>query len=297
MVGKKRWGKKYEDKRDWRTYNEKLVKRGEFYINPRFLETWLEEIKKMNTSKVGNPYLYPHSMVEFLAILHEKSFDYRGLQGVIQALSRRLDNFPIISYSQICRRVNSLDIDFNNDEENLIVGIDGTGNKVSNSGEWIRHKWKVQKGWIKVVIMGTPDGKTIDVRVGNENLDERAAGRGMLRKNKKKIKKAIFDGLHDCEDTFDLCADLDIEAVIKIRKNASESGLGPRPDAVRLYKEIGYKQWAKQEGYGIRWPSTEGIFSGSKRIFGEHVTATKKRNMCKQAKRKLWAYNKLHEIT
>jgi len=30
---KERWGKKYEDKRDWREYNEKLVARGEAYIS------------------------------------------------------------------------------------------------------------------------------------------------------------------------------------------------------------------------------------------------------------------------
>ena len=45
MVKKKRWGKKYKDNRDWKSYNEQLVKRGEFYINPRFLNGWNEEIK------------------------------------------------------------------------------------------------------------------------------------------------------------------------------------------------------------------------------------------------------------
>ena len=295
---KRRRRKKYQDKRNWRETNERLIKRGEFYINPSFLEAWKEELKDMNTGKVGNPYLYPNSMIEFLAILHEKNFDYRALQGIIRALSKRLGNFPVIYYSQICRRVNALDINFGqNLENNLIVGIDGSGNKVSNRGEWMRHKWKVRRGWIKVVIMGTLDGRIVDVRVGNETLDERKAGRGMLRKNKKKIKKAIFDGLHDCEDTFNLCDELGIEPVIKIRKNASEKGFSRRAKEVRLYKEIGHKQWVKKKGYGLRWPSSEGIFSGAKRIFGECVTATKKRNMYRQAKRKFWAYNKLLEVT
>ena len=43
MERKKR--KKYEDKRNWKEYNQKLVKRGEFYINPKFLETWNIPIK------------------------------------------------------------------------------------------------------------------------------------------------------------------------------------------------------------------------------------------------------------
>jgi hypothetical protein len=295
---KRRRKKKYDDKRNWKEMNEKYVKRGEYYINPIFLETWLDEIRDMNDCKVGQPYLYPASLIEFLAILKEKGFDYRALKGIVRALSKRLGNFPVISYSQINRRINNLDIKFDKEYgEKLIVGCDGTGDKVSNRGEWMRQKWKVRRGWIKIVILGTPNGEVVDIRVGNENLDERKAGRGMLRKNRKKIKKAIFDGLHDCEDTFDLCDDLDIEPVIKVRKNASEKGFSRRAKEVKLYKDIGHKEWVKKKGYGLRWPSTEGIFSSVKRIFGECIKATKKRNMYKEAKRKFWAYNKLLEVS
>ncbi len=296
-VKKRRRKRKYEDKRNWKETNEKYVKRGEYYINPRFLKTWLDEIKEMNTMKVGQPYLYPNSLIEFLAILKEKGFDLRALQGIVRALSKRLGDFPVISYPQINRRINCLDIKFDKEyEEKLIVGCDGTGNKVSNRGEWMRQKWKVRRGWIKIVILGTPGGEIVDIRAGNENLDEKKAGRGMLRKNRKKIKKAIFDGLHDCEDTFDLCDELSIEPVIKVRKNASGKGLSRRAREVRLYKNIGHKQWVKEKGYGQRWPATEGIFSSVKRIFGECIKATKKRNMYKEAKRKFWAYNKLLEV-
>jgi len=287
-----------EHKRNWKEYNKKLIKRGEFYISPRFLETWLDEIKEMNAGKVGQPYLYPNSLIEFLAVLKEKNFDYRSLEGILHGLSKNLGNFPVISYSQINRRINALDIKFDKEfEEKLVVGCDGTGNKVTNRGEWMRHKWKIRRGWIKIVILGTKSGESVDVRVGNENLDERKAARGMLRKNKKKIKKVILDGHHDCEQTFNLCAELGIEPVIKIRKNASENGMSRRAKEVRLYKEIGYKQWAKEKEYGLRWPSSEGIFSAVKRIFGECIRATKKQNMYKEAKRKFWAYNKLLEVT
>lgn len=294
---KKKYRKKPKYKRDWKATNQKLINRGEFYLNPRFLDGWLEEIKEMNYGKVGQPYLYPNSLIEFLAVLHEKGFDVRALEGIVMALSKRLNNFPVISYTQISRRINSLDLKFDFEfQEKIIVGLDGSGNKVGKRGDWIRHVWKVKRGWIKVVILGTPDGKIVDVRVGNENLDERKAGRGMIRKNKKKIKKILADGLHDCEETFDLLDKLGIEAGIKIRKNASENGLGPRPKEVRLYKEIGHKKWVEEKQYGLRWPSTEGIFSAVKTIFGECISAKNKRNMYKEAKRKFWVYNKLLEV-
>ena len=293
---RKRWGKKYEDKRDWKAYNKELVKRGEFYINPRFLDTWLKETREANAGKEGRPFLYPESLIEFLAILHEKSFDYRALQGIMSALSKRLGPFPVITFSQIRRRVLQLDPEFQAKGNNLVVGVDGSGLKVSNRGEWIRQKWKVRRGWVKVVILGDTEGNIVDIRVGNENLDERAAGRGMLRKNRKNIDKYLGDGLHDCNDSFDLCDDLNIEAGIKIRENANPSGLGPRPRAVREYQKKGYKQWAEDKGYGLRWPATEGIFSAVKGMFGETLTAHKKRNLYHQAKLKFWAYQRVRDF-
>lgn len=287
--------RKYEDKRDWKLYNRQLVKRGEFYINPRFLSTWNKEIRQLNAGKVGQPYLYPNSMIEFLGIMQTKGFDCRSLEGVMHALSKNTVRFPVISYSQINRRINALNLDFSShNNEQLVVGEDGSGIKVSNRGEWMREQWKVRRGWIKVVIMGTPDGKIVDIRVGNEKLDERAAVRGMLRSNKEKVKKAILDGYHDCRKTFDLCDQLGIEPVIKIRKGASTRARGSpaRKREVLKYKELGYRGWCKSSSYGLRWPATEGLYSSVKRMFGEHVRSVKKRNMYREAKRKFWAYNK-----
>lgn len=296
MTKKKR--KKYEDKRNWKEYNQKLVKRGEFYINPAFLETWNEETKQMNAGKIGQPYLYPTSMIEFLAVLHAKNFDYRALEGVVQGIAKITLPFPVISYSQICRRINTLEVSFESVEENLVVAIDGSGEKVTNRGEWMRQKWKVRRGWIKVVIMGRTDGKIVDIRVGNENLDERKAARGMIRKNHKKIDKVIMDGFHDCRETFNLCERYNLDTAIKVRKNAStKAKCSPRrKKEVIEYQELGHDEWVKEKGYGMRWPASEGIFSADKRIFGEVVRATKKRNMYKEIRLKFWAYNKLLEV-
>lgn len=296
MAKRKRWGKKYKDTRNWKDYNNKLVKRGEYYINPSFLETWLQETKEANYGKVGEPFLYPNSLIEFLIVLRSKGFDYRALEGIVSALSKRLGNFPVISFSQIRRRILALPVSFKAKSEGLTAGADGTGIKVSNRGDWIREAWDVRRGWIKVVILGDAKGNIVDIRIGNENLDERNSARGMLRKNRKSIKKVLMDGLHDCEKTFDLCHELGIESGIKIRENACDEGLGPRPREVRIYKEIGYKDWSKIKDYGMRWPSTEGIFSGVKRIFGESVKSHKTKNMYHEAKLKFWSYQKLKDI-
>ena len=298
--------RRYIDNRDWKEYNEELVMRGYFYFNPEFLLSWNDELAKMNARKVGQPYLYPESMIKFLAVLHCK-FDFRGLEGFMRWLSDNYKfQFPVIDYSQICRRYNELDVDFKILEEDmkdyLEVGVDGSGEKSTKRGGWMREQWKVKKGWIKVVIMGAKNSKkkkyVIDIRVGNENLDERASARGMVRKNQKNIGILFADGLHENEDMFDLCEKYDIPTAIKLRDNCSTKTKSPRrKQEVRIYKSMPYEEWSREKQYGQRWPLTEGIYSGCKRVMGEYVSATKKRNMYHEVKVEFWAYNLLQEIT
>ena len=292
----------YIDNRDWSEYNEELVLRGFYYINPEFLYSWNEEIKQMNAGKVGEPYLYPESMIRFLAVLHCKGNDFRTLEGMMREL-RDISQFyfPVIDYSQICRRCNRLDVGFKVMEEDmkkyLEVGVDGSGEKSTKRGGGMREQWKVKKGWVKVVIMGVKGKKgkyVIDIRVGNEALDERASARGMVRKNQKNIGILFADGLHENEAMFDLCEKYYIPTAIKLRDNCSTKTKSPRrKQEVRIYRSMPYEEWSREKNYGNRWPLTEGIFSGCKRIFGEYVSATKTTNMYHEVKLKFWAYNQL----
>jgi hypothetical protein len=294
--------KKYIDKRDWKRYNEELVMRGYFYINPIFLETWNDEISKMNAGKVGQPYLYPNSMIEFLAVLSPK-YDVRALEGIMRAISKEYCNFPAISYSQINRRINGLDLTFSVDNNNIVfddfVGCDGTGIKVSNRGEWMRHKWQVRRGWIKVVTLANKNGKIIDVSVGTETMDENFAFRRMLKLHANSISTTYNDGFYDTKANFELCKQLKIKPVIKIRKNASSNANGSmfRKEHVQEYKKLGYKKWRDKNHYGNRWLCTEVLYSAIKRMEGEYVRATKKENMFHEAKMKFWIYNKIKEAT
>ena len=247
----KRKKRKYIDKRDWKKYNEELVRRGEFYINPAFLETWNEEIKEMNAGKIGQPYLYPKSMIEFLAVLSPK-YDVRSLEGIMKGLSKMNYDFPVISYSQINRRVNALDLTFPVENNNIffddVVGCDGTGIKVSNRGEWMRQKWKIRRGWIKVVTLANKRGKIIDVEVGIETMRENFAFRKMLKIHHESIGTAYGDGTYDTKANFELCRQLKINPVFKIRENASSNANGSmfRKEFVDEYKELGYKKWSKK---------------------------------------------------
>jgi hypothetical protein len=48
MAKLERWGKPYGDTRDWREYNEQLVKRGTLYLSLEFVEQWDQLVGDLN---------------------------------------------------------------------------------------------------------------------------------------------------------------------------------------------------------------------------------------------------------
>ena len=77
----------YKDNRNWTIYNEKLVRRGEFYLSLEFLDSWDKELKKMNQGKRGRPFEYPEVFVQFSALWYTLfHLPYRQLEGALRKL-------------------------------------------------------------------------------------------------------------------------------------------------------------------------------------------------------------------
>jgi hypothetical protein len=294
-----RWGKEFKDKRDWIGYNEKMIKKGEWFFDFSFLESIGDELEEMNKNKVGKPYQYSNSFIEFESKL-QPYFDYRSIQGICKALQEKIVDFPVNNYTNACRRINDLSlslpsIDF---DKPIYVGNDGSGVKVSNRGEWMRQKWQVRRGWIKAVItLDVESKKLLDIDVfekGDSEPDVFERHIKQLIKKGVKIRKACADGAHDKRKLFNALEKHKIEQAIKIRSNASTKARGSisRAREVRKYKQKGYEQWAKDNNYGMRW-ATEGKFSSVKRKFGEYVRSTKKNNMIEEARRKFILYERM----
>jgi hypothetical protein len=76
------------NKSSWHEYNESLIERGHFLIDIGFLKLRNKEIKSMNEGKVGAPYEYPDSYIQFLAFLKLGfRIPYRTVQGIVRGLS------------------------------------------------------------------------------------------------------------------------------------------------------------------------------------------------------------------
>jgi hypothetical protein len=75
-------------KRNWSTYNESLIERGNILMDIGFIKSQRKELSDINRNKVGRPFLYPDSYVQFLAFIKIRFFiSYRTVQGIVRGLA------------------------------------------------------------------------------------------------------------------------------------------------------------------------------------------------------------------
>ena len=85
-----------------------------------------------------------------------------------------LERYPSIpDYSTISRLVNIVDIKIDKRIGNdIVIALDSTGIKVANRGEWIRDKWHVRRGYLKihVVAVDIKKKKVVSLEVTSEEV-------------------------------------------------------------------------------------------------------------------------------
>ena len=176
MVKSERWGKKYKDTRDWKSYSEELVVRGEFLLELDWVKSWDKEVEQMNQGKRGAPYIFPESLIELQAVWNQW-VDFRGVEGI----TRKLQEYDLIpeynDFSTINRRVNKIEAEVTLPQEGTIfVSCDGSGMKMTNRGDYKETKYgKKKKKFVKVTISADPIKKkllAVDVSIDGEGPSE-----------------------------------------------------------------------------------------------------------------------------
>ena len=237
---------------------------------------------------------------------------YRQTEGIVRAhVSNTLPSIP--DYSNICRRINRLDIkissyDDNTDKSNLfddnfVIAIDSTGLKVTNRGEWIRHKWNVKRGYLKIhIAVDIKKKRILSLDVTSEQVHDSQVLPVLIDditiKQNKVIGTAIADGAYDSNKNFQILSFKGIKPAIKVRKNSRcrKTNHYLRNKTVKMQKKNNLQQWKDSVSYGQRW-IVETIFSCIKRMFGEYVTAIRFENMIKEMVLKASLYNWFQSIT
>lgn len=282
--------------RDWKGYNEALVKRGLILLDLDFVASWSRELQAMNEGKEGARYRYPESFVKLLAIVHAYVLPYRQLEGFMRGLSQHVDGLKAPDYTTIWWRISKMKVDLASSVEldkDVTIAVDSSGIKVTNRGEWIRKKWKVKRGFIKVhVAVDTKTKQILALEVTKEDVgDGRMLGRlieGSV--GVADVKKVIGDGAYDSKGNFRMVSDMYIEPLIRVRKNSSLNSRGCMPRKFAVALQLSNPEWRHEGGYGYRWMA-ESAFSCLKRVFGEYICAVKWPNIVKELLLKASIYN------
>ena len=177
--------------------------------------------------RLVNPYDYPDSFMQLLGYMRAYfHLPYRQTQGVVKAhASKKVPGIP--DYSTISRRINKLEIKINERLGNdIVIALDSTGIKVANRGEWIRHKWHVRKGYLKIhVAVDIKKRKRIlSLEVTSEEVHD--DGR-ILKKlvdsasENNNLKGILADGMmYDSNNNFRYLSKNHIKPGIKTRSNS-----------------------------------------------------------------------------
>ncbi len=243
-----------KDDRDWSKYNDELVRRGQLELDEKIMDEWREELKKENDGKVGEPFHYPEAYIRLIAftrlLFH---LPYRQTEGFMIFLSKYVDGLKAIDYSALNRRVNKLEIEL---EDSLLksndpvsIAVDSSGVKVHNSGDWIRHVWKVRKGYLKIhFAVNIKTKQVVSMDVSSEKVHDSKRLKRLVNRaedNGVRVKRVLGDGAYDSKDNFKFLSDNKIKPVIRVRSNSvpKSNGCLPRKEAVIEQQMFKPKSW------------------------------------------------------
>ena len=280
---------------NWTSYNESLVRRGEVILDFDIIDGWYVELERMNEGKRGATYGYPNSFVQLLGYVKAYfHLPYRQTEGVVRAhAANKIPSIP--NYSTLNSRVYKIDIKINEHiGYDIVFALDSTGIIVANRGEWMRHKWHVRKGYLKIhIAVDIKKKRILSLEVTSEEVHD---GK-MLKKlvdnvsENNKTKRVLADGMYDSNNNFRYLSKNHIKPGIKTRRNSKvkSTNCSARNMSV-LRQRTKLKRWKRSVSYGKRW-MVETVFSCIKRMFGEYVNARKFHNMTKELIIKASLYN------
>jgi IS5 family transposase len=114
---------------------------------------------------------------------------YRQEEGFVKVLSKHVEGLKPPDWSTIWARTSSLDVDLQRVRTDLpiSIAIDSSGIKVTNSGDWIRKKWGVRKGYLKVHLAVDPKSKeAVSMRITEENVGDNSQLKPLVEAAKAK---------------------------------------------------------------------------------------------------------------
>lgn len=292
--------------KNWKPYNEALVKRGSltFWFDNDVTKNWKNEAK---TGKRGRSQTYTDIIIECMltlkAVFH---LPLRATEGFLLSLVKLAQlTIPVPDYTTLCRRQRDHKVKLlrHQSKEAVHVVVDSTGLKVFGEGEWKvrQHGWSKRRTWRKLHLAINPaNGEIMASAVTTNSVSDGEILPCLLAQIPEPIEQVSADGAYDKTNCYDLIGKLGARAVVPPRRDAKiwQHGNSQKPplardENLRAIRGKGRKQWKQDTGYHRRSLAETAMFR-IKTIFGSVLNA---RRFESQATEALIRCNALNRMT
>jgi hypothetical protein len=269
--------------RNWKQYNDALVRRGSLaiWVDQRTLQAW----RYQGPTKRGAQLEYSDLAIECLLTLRcVYHLTLRATEGFARSLfgSMQVD-LPVPDYTTLCRRAATVRITLPKRAEGpLHLVLDSTGLKVYGEGEWKvrQHGYSKRRTWLKLHLAVDPQTHEIQAAmVTDPGVTDAEAVPALLDQVGDPIESAAGDGAYDRRVVYDALEARSARAVVpprrdaKVKRHGNRSGPRlVRDENLRRIRRIGRKAWKEESGYHERSLAETAMFR-MKTIFGDGVAS------------------------
>ena len=269
--------------KNWREYNESLVRRGDitFWFDEAAIDAWEHE---NDEKKNGRPFVYSDVAIETLLTIRELfRLPYRQTEGLGRALAKLIGaEVAIPHHTSLQKRAAKLGvaIALSAVQGPIDVVVDSTGLKVFGEGEWKvrQHGAGQRRTWRKLHLAVDPATHQIVAEVLTENNEHDADQvEPLLEQVEAEVQAFYGDGAYDQWKVYDALQENSIWSIIPPRKNAKIKQHGnsaeeplERDECLRQIRRDGRQAWKESIGYHRR-SLAETAISRLKASFGDRL--------------------------
>jgi IS5 family transposase len=271
--------------RNWKQYNESLVKRGSLTIwfSEDVVSAWNNRAR---TGKRGRPKDYDETAIRMMATLQEVyHLALRQTEGFLRSIFELLKlDLSVPDFTTLSRRRAALEIELpirrRNDPVHLVV--DSTGMKVFGEGEWKvrRHGYSYRRTWRRLHLgIDEASGEILASVITTNNVTDSQVLPELLDQVSGEIKQVSGDGAYDKRNCYSAIGARRAKAVIPPRRNArvwrhanTKGERLARDQNLRRIRKVGRAAWKKESNYHRRSLAETAVFR-LKLIFGGRVSA------------------------
>src|SRR5262245_30230654 len=258
--------------RNWKDYNEALVKRGSltFWLDEKCLNQWKSEKRSCGR---GRPEEYSNLAIQTgLTLKALFKLTFRATEGFIKSFLEMLKiTIKAPDYSLLCKRQKNIKVDLPKKAacgESLHLAFDTTGLKVYGEGEWKvrQHGWIKHRLWRKFhIAVNTANHQIEAFELTDLGVQDCEGVSLLLDQIGKPIASGRGDGAYDRFSCYEEAERKKFRLITPPQRNSKLSSerkkynrkisaevLKKRDAEIKKVRELGRKEWKIQADYHKR---------------------------------------------